>query len=160
MKPVLRLAVDESATQIKNLACAIGRSESYTSDVLNEGRTQELTVRDLVAFIRATNLTPLRWLCREFDGTFVPLPALMPGHQDIRDRFLVAIEEVGKDSSLITRALSDGQITDDEGRVLIDELENTIAVFREVISLVHARRPRPVRMGLSPQAPAAAKVGA
>lgn len=148
MKAVLRQALAESGTTAKAIAQACERRHGYILDALNDNEPQELTVRDLVTFMRATSVTPLKHLCREFDGTFVPLPVFPAGHADIRDRFLVAIEEVGRDSAAIQRALLDGEISDNEGRDVVAELEDTIAVFREVIALVQARRQRPARMTL------------
>ena len=154
VKPLLRQAVEESGACVKAVAAACDRHYGYLADALNDTRAQELTAADLVPFMRATNLIPLRWLCHQFGGVFMPLPVVPAGQQDIRDRFLHAVEEVGRDSAAIQRAMADGVMTDIEGRDLVAELENTIQVFSEVIALVQQsrQRPTPARMTL-PQAP-------
>jgi hypothetical protein len=143
MKPVLRLALSESGANIKSVADALDRGYNYVATCLNDERSQQLTVGDLVGFMRATNTVPLRWLAGQLGGVFVELPRLVTGAEDIYSTFLKAVSEVGEDSAAIERALSDREITDSEGQTLAAELDDTIAALVAVKLAVLAKAGKP-----------------
>lgn len=150
MKPVLRLALSESGANIKSVAAAIDRGYNYVATCLNDDRSQQLTAGDLVPFMRATNLEPLRWLAQQMGCSVVQLPSVPSSTGDVSARFLKVVEELGQDSAAITRALSDGEITGSEGQTIAAELRDTIEALLSVEAAVLAKvtRPVPARMNL------------
>lgn len=156
MKAVLRAAVSTSGRPLKAIAAEMGVKYAYLADATNEAEPQRFPADLLVPFMRVTkSLAPLRWLARELDCAVVQLPTVTVGAEDLRDRFLKAVEEVGKDSAVMQRVLADGEITASEGRELAAEVLNTIDVLREVIALVEAKVQRPVPARMTLPAPAA-----
>lgn len=151
MKPILRACVERSGLTIEAVAEAIDVRSHYLKDATNPSEPQRFPVDLLVPFMLATkSIEPLRWLAQQAGCAVVALPTTTPGTDDIRDRFLVAVEELGQDSAVIQRALGDGEITPSEGRDIAAELRDTIDALLAVEAAVLARveRKAPAKMAL------------
>ena len=77
MKPILRAAIEDTGTNRKAVADALGVPYHYLADSLNDAEPQRLPVDLLVPFLRATNLQPLRWLAQQLNCAIVELPSVL-----------------------------------------------------------------------------------
>lgn len=150
-KAMLRQTLDDSGLCLKEVASAMNLPYSYVAHTLNDEKAQPPTWDFVRLFMQATGRRrPLCSLASEFGSAVVALPTTTPGNDDIRDRFLVAVEELGQDSAVIQRALGDGEITPSEGRDIAAELRDTIDALLAVEAAVLARveRKTPAKMAL------------
>jgi hypothetical protein len=127
--------VHEAHSGAKTVASAVGLSyQTLLNKVNPKTLTHHLTLKEAVDVMHATNDTRLLdALANEFDGMFVPLPALSSGvppnlMSDIAQmssEFGALIKEVADD-------LSDGKISENEW----SRIDNEAARLREALSLL------------------------
>lgn len=152
MKAILRQALEESGRPLKAVASEIGVKPTYLADALNDSEPQRFPSDLLVPFMQATGSRhPLCELASAMDCAIVALPTAPVGNDDIRDRFMRVVDELGQDSAVIQRALGDGEISPSEGRDIVAELRDTIEELLRVEAAVLARvqqKPSALRMSL------------
>lgn len=153
MKAVLHAALEESGREPKAVADEMGVRRSYLYDALNEAEPQRFPADLLVSFMKATgSRRPLCWLAQQMDCAVVALPTAGSTTDEIHNRFMRVVEELGQDSAVIQRALVDGEISTSESQAITAELRGTIDALLEVIATVEAKasqKPSSARMTLS-----------
>jgi len=131
-------ATHHSGMEIATVAERIGCRRSYLYDATNPDRDDtQFQARLLVPLMVVTgNLTPLRFLAREFDVALIDLPSAesLQG-DDIRRSFMAVVKEIGEDSAAIEMALADGRVSPDEASRVMREISETI----ETLVAVRAR---------------------
>lgn len=135
-------AAHHSGLEIETVAERLGVRRAYLYDATNPDREDtQFQARLLVPLMAVTgNLTPLRFLAREFDVALIELPARgATSNDDIRQSFMRVVKELGEDSAAIERVLADGIVSADEAKRVKRELAETIEALVTVQSLFHAR---------------------
>jgi hypothetical protein len=126
-----------SGLDIATVAERIGVSRSYLYDATNPDRQDtQFQARLLVPLMVVTgNLTPLRFLSREFHVALIELPAVPVSDGDIQRAFLRAVKEIGEAAEAIERVLGGGLVAADEFNRARREVSETI----EALALVQQK---------------------
>jgi hypothetical protein len=139
--------VHHSGMDPEEIAKALIVRKGYLLDAANPDRDEvQFQARMLVPAMKATeNITPLRFLCREMEGVFVPLPDVSHAHDDVYRGLCDAIEEMGQSSGAVKKALMDDVVTEDEADIVDREIDEAVAALLKVKSAVRSKvqRPRP-----------------
>ena len=130
-----------SDVDARTVAERIGKRYTYLVDAVNPDRGElQFQARLLVPLMLATgNAAPLEWLAREMGGTYVPLPQLTPADDEVRTAFMQAVRELGEDSSLIDRVLSDELVTPSEADAVDQEIDQTIRALLQTKAAIRAK---------------------
>ena len=110
----------------------------------SEDTSVSLTVGELIT---GTNLQDDRRaveeVCRRTGGVFVRMPDAHTADTDVYDALTAAVEELGQDSGVIRKILSDGVIESDEADRAEREIDETIAALVRLKSTVRRKVARP-----------------
>lgn len=125
-----------SAADSGAVAEAIGKRRGYLLDAANPDRDEvQFQARLLIPLMLATgNLAPLRFLARELGCALVELPTAIPAPGDVRQKFTVAVKEIGEDAAELERALADNRVSADDALRMKRELRDTIEALIAVDS--------------------------
>lgn len=155
-KAIFRQMVAESGQPMKAVAAAMPMPYWQFAHKLNDQKRDRFSPEEVKTLTRVTgSKLAICDFAYDCDLAVIALPSRTTTHDDIRDRFLRAVEELGQDSAAIQRALADGEITASEGRDVAAELRDTIEALLEVEAavLMKAQKPSPARMTLPTPAP-------
>lgn len=133
--------VQHSNLEPAEIAARIGKRVGYLLDASNPDREDtKFQAELLTAVMHVThNLAPLHYLCAEFGGVFLPLPAAAASDDEVLAAFARAVAEVGESGSAITQGLEDRTLTPEEAQRACREIDETIAAFVQVKALVRSR---------------------
>jgi len=128
--------VSHSNVDSGSIAEMLGVRRGYLLDAANPDREEvQFQARLLVPLMAVTgNLTPLRFLARNFDVAVIDLPRRSASDDDLRKSFMAAVKELGEASGVIEAVLSDGIVSRDDAQRVRRELAETI----EALVLVQA----------------------
>lgn len=126
-----------SGLDITTVAERIGVSRSYLYDATNPDRQDtHFQARLLVPLMMVTgNLTPLRFLSREFDIALIELPSVPVSDGDIQRAFLRSVKEIGEAAQAIDLVVAGDVVSAETFRRAQREVNETI----EALALVRQK---------------------
>lgn len=130
--------VHHSGIDAVSIATRLNKRVGYLHDAANPDREDtHFQAALLLPLMQVTgNLEPLRFIARELSCAVVELPQLTAQPGDIRQKFLIAVKEIGEDAAELERALADNRITSDDALRLKRELSDTIEALIAVDAVV------------------------
>jgi len=138
-------AFGEMAEALKMRRDALSRATSpYESADERQHHQPGLTVADVIL---VTNLQDdhriIAEACRRTGGVFVRMPDVHTTDEDVYDALTAAVEELGQDSGVIRRILSDSTVTPEEADHADREIDETIAALVRLKATVRAKVEKP-----------------
>lgn len=96
----------------------------------SDGLSEDMTLRQAIAISTIQDDRRIvEEVARRVGGVFVRLPENTVDNADVYDVLLSAVEEIGQDSSVVRRILSDKLVTVDEADQADREIDETIATL-------------------------------
>lgn len=133
---VLHAAVLASKGGIANAAKGIGRSAGVLYNKFSEANPNyEITAREALALADHLGTTLYaEAVCEHFGGVFLPLPAAVPGDDDVLQSYLDIISQMGALSNEFTEARADGIIDPEEFKKLRIRSTKTVMAIMHMVS--------------------------
>lgn len=109
---VLHAALLASEGGITAAAKVVGRSPGHLHNKFSEAMPHyEVTAREAIALAKSVRSTAyVEAVCEQFDGVFLPIPAGVPGDDDVLQSYLDIVSQMGDLSREFTEARADGII--------------------------------------------------
>lgn len=141
LQEALYCCVHHSKLSPQQIAEQLGISVTYLHDAANPDREQhQFQARLLLPLMSVTgNLAPLRFLNAALGRIDIAMPAVDADGDDILGGYLRLVREVGEDSTLIEKVLSDGRVTPAECARVKRETRETAEAALHIAALVEKR---------------------
>jgi hypothetical protein len=123
----------------QELCAAVGKRSDAMSR-MTDGISEDLTLRLAIAVTELQRDTRIfEEACRRVGGVFVPLDTREISDSDLHQALMRVVSELGEDSSLLSRALSDGTIDEREADAIEAEIDETIQAALQLKARVRAK---------------------
>jgi hypothetical protein len=129
--------------------CAAAGKRSDAMARMSDGLSEDLTLRLAIATSELQRDPRIaEEFCRRVGGVFVPLDTRAVTDSDLHQALMRVVSELGEDSSLLSRALADGAICEQEADSLEAEIDETIQAALQLKARIRAKvRPTVVAIG-------------